>query len=171
MDKKDNEFDALVHAYSADIYRFTYWLCKDTSLAEDMTQETFARAWKALDSLVDPKAAKGWLMTIARRETARYFTKNRIPTIDIQDVPLEQPGTDNSLSLLDTLLVHEALLILGRDYREPLLLQVLGGFSCKEIASMLDIKSGAVMTRLFRAKQQLRQILGPDAKDNNVVKL
>ena len=173
MDKKDKEFDALVNAYSADIYRFCYWLCKDASLAEDMTQETFARAWKALDSLVDPKAAKAWLITIARREIARHFTKKRIETVDIQDIPLEQLGTDDNLSQQDNLAIHEAIASLNNEYREPLLLQVLAGFSCKEIASMLGIKSGAVMTRVFRAKQQLRQVLDPDndRKDNIVVKL
>jgi len=171
MDKRDNEFDALVNAYSADIYRFTYWLCKDASLAEDMTQETFARAWKALDNLLDPKAAKAWLITIARREIARHFAKNRVETVNIQDISLDQLGAESDLSQHDKLAIHEAIGSLGNEYREPLLLQVLGGFSCKEIAHILDIKPGAVMTRVFRAKQQLRQTLDPDKYDNNVVKL
>ncbi|NOY65819.1 MAG: sigma-70 family RNA polymerase sigma factor [Gammaproteobacteria bacterium] len=171
MNKKDKEFDALVKAYSTDIYRFAYWLCKDVALAEDMTQETFTRAWKALDSLVDPKAAKGWLITITRREIARHFSKKRIETINIQDVPVEQLGADGDLSQHDKLIIHEAIFSLDNEYREPLLLQVLGGFSCNEIADMMDIKPGAVMTRLFRAKQQLRQVLGPDIKDNVMVKL
>ena len=53
-----------------------------------------------------------------------------------------------------------ALKRLPAEYREPLEMQVLGGFSCKEISNILDISSSAVMTRLFRARKKMRQILG-----------
>ena len=56
--------------------------------------------------------------------------------------------------------LRNALKRLPEDYREPLEMQVLGGFSCDEIAGMLDISSSAVMTRLFRARKKMRQLLG-----------
>ena len=52
------------------------------------------------------------------------------------------------------------MLKLDVKYREPLLMQVLGGFSCDEIARELDISSAAVMTQLFRARQKLKAMLG-----------
>lgn len=61
---KQRRYDSLVRALHADVYRFAYWLCGDKHIAEDITQETFLRAWKSLDSLKDDKAAKAWLITI-----------------------------------------------------------------------------------------------------------
>jgi RNA polymerase sigma-70 factor (ECF subfamily) len=60
--------------------------------------------------------------------------------------------------------LRRALAGLSEDYREPLLLQVLGGFSCDEIADTLGISASAVMTRLFRARKQMRDLIGDDAR-------
>ena len=54
---------------------------------------------------------------------------------------------------------------LDLQYREPLLLQVLGGFSCKEIAEMLALKPNTVLTRLFRARKMLRAVLESEAQE------
>ena len=58
--------------------------------------------------------------------------------------------------------LRRALESLSADYREPLIMQVLGGYSCEEIAQELDISASAVMTRLFRARKKLREILEND---------
>ena len=58
--------------------------------------------------------------------------------------------------------LRTALRSLPADYREPLEMQVLGGFSCDEIATILDISSSAVMTRLFRARKKMRELLDDD---------
>jgi RNA polymerase sigma-70 factor (ECF subfamily) len=55
--------------------------------------------------------------------------------------------------------MRRALATLGRDYRDPLLLQVIGGFSCREIGDMLSLNTNTVLTRLFRARKQLRDLL------------
>ncbi|WP_280136463.1 sigma factor, partial [Aeromonas bivalvium] len=70
MADKQKKYEALVHALHGDIYRYAYWLCRDPHVAEDLVQETYLRAWRAIDSLVDDKAAKPWLITILRRENA-----------------------------------------------------------------------------------------------------
>ena len=64
-------FNELAETYSSDLYRYAMWRCGNEALAKDLVQETFLRAWKALDSLQDAGAAKSWLITILRREYAR----------------------------------------------------------------------------------------------------
>jgi RNA polymerase sigma-70 factor, ECF subfamily len=162
MDTRQLKFEALVNAYSAELYRYAYWLTQHAVLAEDLVQEAFLRAWRALDSLRDADAAKAWLFTILRREIARHFAKNTEHTLSLeQDMPDEQLATpDPGLAHIDNLIVQQALARLPLIYREPLLLQVLNGYSCEEIAKLLGITAGTVMTRLCRARQQMRLALG-----------
>ena len=63
---KQAKFTALVNAHAADLYRYAFWLCRDRHLADDLVQETFARAWRAFASLRDPDAAGRWLITTLR---------------------------------------------------------------------------------------------------------
>ena len=117
-------------------------------------QETFARAWKSWAELRDVALAKAWLVTIMRNELARSFSRNK-PALDIDAVgEAELPALPSCESQLET---AQLVSLLPETYREPLLLQVLGGFSCAEIAAMLGTTEGAVMTRLTRARQALRK--------------
>lgn len=154
---KQTRFEALVHVLSADLYRYAFWLCRDRGRAEELVQETFLRAWRSLDSLRDEKAAKGWLITILRREHARWYERSR-PEIDHGLEPDELAGKSEGAPA-ETLAVRRTIADLGAAYREPLLLQVLGGYTCEEIANLLGLSKGAVMTRLFRARQKLRAAL------------
>ena len=67
----EDRFNRLIGVHMADLYRFAYWLCGNRAVADDLVQETLVRAWKSMDRLNDPKAARGWLLTILRRENAR----------------------------------------------------------------------------------------------------
>ena len=163
MGARQTQFEALVHAYSADLYRYAVWLCRNSEQAEDIVQETFMRAWKALDSLQDHRAAKRWLITILRRENARRFERVQADTASSDPVGLDRfPGFDQGHGRTETFVLRRALAALPDEYREPLLLQVLGGYSSEEIAELLGIKAGAVMTRLSRARQKLRARLDGD---------
>ncbi len=155
---RHTKFDALVNSHSSDLFRYAYWLCRDREQAEDLVQETCMRAWLALDNLRDAKTAKSWLFTILRRENARRFERKQpdmASGVDIRDVA-GQVGYDTST---EAFALRRALARLAVDYREPLVLQVLGGFSCDDIAAMLELSRSAVMTRLFRARKQLREML------------
>jgi RNA polymerase sigma-70 factor, ECF subfamily len=149
-------FEQTVRAYGADLFRYAYWLCRDRHLAEDLVQECFTRAWKSWGDLREPAQAKAWLMTILRNECMRSFSRHKaeIPSEDIAEGEL--PALPSFESGVET---AEIFAMLHPTYREPLLLQVLGGFSCAEIAAMLGTTEGAVMTRLTRARQALRQQL------------
>jgi RNA polymerase sigma-70 factor (ECF subfamily) len=155
MRENQERFTALVHAWSADLYRFAFWLSRDRARAEDLVQETFLRAWRALASLRDEQAAKSWLFTILRRE---HFRRGPVtlPTVELEELAEEPAHRHDSTQ---DWVVRRQIVALPEEYREPLLLQVLGGMSCEEIATELGISKAAVMTRLFRARQKLRATL------------
>ncbi len=169
---KKLRFDALAGQYATDLFRYAVWMCGDQTLAKDLVQETFLRAWRALDSLKDEKAAKGWLFTIIRREYARTFERKVPPLVDVDDVVVTdetnmEPEMNSEIGIL-----REAVGKLPKKYREPLLLQVVGGYSCKEIAEQLGVSRSAVMTQLFRAREKLKDALVDDVvRDDNVHEL
>ena len=152
-------FARLLEMLRPDLVRFAFWLARDRAVAEDVVQETLIRAWKSREELKDPAAARPWLFTIVRREHARLFERKRLPTVDVDEVEaLGDPAlaTDDA-ALLD---LRRAIMQLPDEYREPLVLQVLGGLSTTEIAAELKLTQAAVLTRLFRARNRLRTIYG-----------
>lgn len=159
---KQQRYEVLVSEFYNDIFRYAYWLSKSRQVAEDLTQETFLRAWRALDSLQKPGAAKAWLFTILRRENARMYEKYRPELDDIDDYSVPEKDKLEPDQQLDRDLLYNAIQELEPEYREPLMLQVVGGFSGDEIAGMLDLNNNTVMTRLFRARNQLKDKLGND---------
>lgn len=170
MELRQRQFEALVEAHAPDLYRYAYWLCHNRALAEDLVQETLLRAWKGLDGLRDADAVRGWLITILRRECARHYARKQPQTISLDAEAmemLEDPALPGNTP--EVLALREGLASLTGKYREPLLLQVLGGFSCEEIAAQLDISAAAVMTRLFRARQALRRKLAGDEPGKTTV--
>lgn len=161
---RQRQFEALARAHAGDLFRFGYWLCGDEALAQDLVQETLLRAWRALDSLRDGMAAKAWLLTILRREHARLYERKSFDLTEIdENLPDEATWASPEQAASDTEL-RAAMLKLPTKYREPLLLQVLGGLSCEEIAAELGGTPGAVMTQLFRARQKLRELLDADGR-------
>jgi RNA polymerase sigma-70 factor, ECF subfamily len=157
-------FETVVRAYANDVFRYLYWLCRDRNLAEDLSQETFARAWAAWEDQRDEKALKAWLFTIARNEHARTYERKRFdvdPEADLDQV-VSRTATDPAMGLD----VRRAFAMLPEAYREPLLLQVLGGLSSAEIAASLESSEDAINMRLSRARRALRDMLGdpPSAK-------
>jgi len=160
MESKQTQFEALVSSYSTDLYRYAVWLTHSTDVAEELVQETYLRAWKALSSLKDSRSAKAWLITILRRENARRFERKRPENFVIDDVEPDQLiEVACHDSLVESMSLQKSLEILHDDYKQPLLLQVLGGYSCNEIADIMDISVKAVMTRLFRARQKMRKLI------------
>lgn len=163
---KTLRYQRLVYSLHQDLYRYALWVCRNPDLAEDMVQETFLRAWRSLDSLQNEEAAKSWLFTILRREHARLFERYRPDIRDIEEVPEPvDDGSQNPDLRLQKDQIIAAIEHLDEQYREPLLLQVVGGFSGKEIAKILDLNNNTVMTRLFRARNKLMEIFHPQPED------
>lgn len=153
------EFEQLVRRLTPELYRFAWWLCHDQALAQDLVQEACLRAWRSLADLRDEKAAKAWLMTIVRREHARLYERKQPPLEDIAELVVEDRDNPSAQELLEVQQMRDAIARIEPKYREPLLLQLVGGFSCEEIAQQLGITAAAVMTQLFRARAKLGALL------------
>jgi RNA polymerase sigma-70 factor (ECF subfamily) len=144
------------------MYRYAAWLCRDKAIAEDVVQEALLRAWKSLDALRDDAAAKHWLLTIVRRENARYFERRRLETIDIDNLTASQAALVAEAPNEELEALRESIYELDDDYREPLVLQVLMGYSTTEIGELMGLKQGAVLTRLHRARLKLKEKVADD---------
>ncbi|REL26158.1 sigma-70 family RNA polymerase sigma factor [Thalassotalea euphylliae] len=165
MSTKQVRYEALVKALHTDLFRYAYWLTHDKQVAEDLVQETFLRAWRALDSLKDEKAAKSWLITILRRENARRFERKRFDMGEYEEASITDHLSTSTEQEIENHWLRERIAKMPEEYREPLVLQVIGGFSGEDIAEMLGLNKNTVMTRLFRARNQLK-----DALDKEPVK-
>lgn len=154
----DPSFEQAVRAHASALYRYAYWLSRNRQQAEDIVQEALLRGWRAFPALRDRAAVKSWLFSIVMNEFRRSIEKNArhaaeldVDEIDVADERISPFGIE----------MRDALMALPVSYAEPLALQVLGGFSCAEIAAMLETTEGAVMTRLTRARQALKRLVSP----------
>lgn len=150
-------FECCAGELRADLHRYAAWLCGgDNGLAEDAVQEALIRAWRSWGTLKERGAVKAWLRTIVRRECARFFERKRPTTRsfdELAETDLSQiAGAEDDTAAAD---LQRAVVALDEKYREPLMLQVLMGYSVTEIASIVGVKPGAVLTRLCRARRKL----------------
>jgi RNA polymerase sigma-70 factor (ECF subfamily) len=169
--ERNVRFEKLARAYSTDLYRYAMWICGNDALAKDLVQETFLRAWRALDSLKSEGAAKSWLITILRREYARTFERKVPQFTDVDSVVVPDDVELEPDERVERDLLRKGMAALPSRYREPLLLQVVMGHSCAEIADQLGISKSAVMTQLFRAREKLKSKLHEDGVTENVHEL
>lgn len=157
--ERRQRFDELVAGLLTDMYRYAAWLSRDQGVAEEVVQESLLRAWKSLDALRDDTAAKPWLLTIVRRENARYFERKRLEVVDIDNLAPSQQALLAEQPDDDVGDLRKAIYALDDEYREPLVLQVLMGLSTAEIAEHMGLQQGAVLTRLHRARGKLKAML------------
>lgn len=154
---RERLFESLVRACSPELYRTALWLGAEPAAAEDLLQETFARAWRGLDQLRDEAAARAWLFSILRREFLRQRGDlQQACTLHLDDDDWERlPDVHGPPSVE----LADALQRLPDAYRWPLLLQVLGGFTGAEIAQILECRPETALQRVSRARRLLRRLL------------
>ncbi|NBC49621.1 MAG: sigma-70 family RNA polymerase sigma factor [Gammaproteobacteria bacterium] len=144
----------------AHVFKYACRLCGDKQIAEDLVQDSLLRAWRSFARLQNPAAALGWMKTIVRRENARRFERiqPRESAMPTEELPA-QAAQDYDTST-EAFVLRRAIRALPTEYREPLILQVLHGYSQQEIAARLGLSAAGAGTRLFRARQRLREALG-----------
>ena len=165
-------FPQLVETYYAALYRFALSLAKNSSDAGDLTQQTFFVWATKGSSLRDDSKVKSWLFTTLYREFLRGRRRSgRMVAID-DLAPAEQEIPDVETDLvakMDASLVMNALQEVDEAFREPLTLFYLQDLSYIEIAEILSIPIGTVMSRLSRGKAQLRTLLAQKAKGGRII--
>lgn len=132
-------------------------MCGNRALAEDLVQETWLRAWRSIGQLREPGAARGWLVTILRRELARHLGRPlHREQVSLDDM-LHEPR--HECPAQDRVLVEQLMQQLDDQQRRLLDLCVVEGCSYLEVAQALDINPSTVGVRLHRLRQRLREQL------------
>lgn len=153
----DAPYEEAIRAHAGDLFRYAYWLARNRQQAEDIVQNALLRGWRAFPRVRDRAAVKAWLFSIVKNEFHRATDRDaRHAGVDVDGLEFaDERASPFAMEMRD------ALMALPATYAEPLALQVLGGFSCSEIAAMLETTEGAVMTRLTRARQALKRLVLP----------
>lgn len=148
-------FGELYTAYSREVFRFAYWLSGSSDDAEDITSETFVRAWTHLGR-IRTETLKGFLLTIARNVYIGHLRKRAREEPFAEILPDPQPGpeaqVETSMALEE---VQNALSRLGEEDRSAFLLRTVHQLEYAEIARVLQVSEGAVRVRVHRARKAL----------------
>jgi RNA polymerase sigma factor (sigma-70 family) len=165
----ESDYEKIVTLYHHDLYRFAYSLAGNTDDACELTQEAYYRLLSNDGQLRDPTKIKAWLFTTLYRVFLRQKHRiARFPHLTISSVEHELPVlTPKMVNEMDGLFVMEALLEIDEHYRAPLVLFYLQNLSYREIAEILDVPIGTVMSRLSRSKCVLRDHLASRAAKAN----
>ncbi len=146
--------------------------CHDLQLAEDLVQDTFIKALERSAQLKDPAKIAGWLTRILVNSHRDHLRKAK-NFVEIEDETLvEQDHPEMSAERADTAsFVRQSVAKLGEEQRKVLTLVDLSEFTYAEVACILDIPIGTVMSRLCRARQRLKVLIEEQQNNNTVVKL
>jgi len=157
---READFQQLVDRQYAPLFRFGLTLAKSESEAADLTQQTFFLWASKGDQLRDRTKAKSWLFTTLYREfLSRRRHEVRFPHVELDDASDDDVAISPNMNALDSAAVMEALRELDEPFRAVVTLFYLEQFSYQEIANMVDVPIGTVMSRLSRGKAQLRRRL------------
>jgi len=157
-------WETLAREHWTGIYRYAYHLAGNRADAEDLAQDTFVRAFAALDSK-GPGSMEGWLRRICHNlflDRARRAARIRMQAIGEAEERLEDPASDPVRQFEHRNLdvdVRQALTDLPEEFRAPVVLFGIDGHSYEETAQLLGVKLGTVRSRIHRAKSMLRQSL------------
>jgi RNA polymerase sigma-70 factor (ECF subfamily) len=164
-------FEDIVNSYYEPLYRFAFSLVRSEADACDLTQETFHQLGAKACQLRDPSKAKSWLFTtLYRAFVDRRRRLNRYPEVESGAVERELPTLEpEAPGKMDAATARAALVRLDEIYRAPLALFYLEDHSYLEIAEVLGIPIGTVMSRLSRGRALLRELL--EDRDPNVTPL
>jgi RNA polymerase sigma-70 factor (ECF subfamily) len=153
-------FNTLVEDHGPALYRMAYRMVGDRHEAEDVVQEAYRSAWRSRDRYQPGRGDRAWLASILRRRVVDRWRRRRPPvvlsgssTVDVS-VDAEDP-LSNELS--DEM--QGALHRLPTELRETLLLVVVGELTHQEVADLLEIPLGTVLSRVSRARRRLREFL------------
>jgi RNA polymerase sigma-70 factor (ECF subfamily) len=158
----DADFELLFCDYLEPILNYLYRLVGDYARAEELAQDTFVKAYGAVDRLPEGANRRAWLYRIATNTAYDQLRRRRLirwlPLGESDRTPASTKGPEDVTVESDA--VQRALSLLPRGQRAVLVLYSVQGYSTREIAQMLGISQGAVKTRLCRARARFRSAYG-----------
>jgi RNA polymerase sigma-70 factor (ECF subfamily) len=157
-------FDAIMLRYEARLTRYLMGLVGDIEIARELCQDSFLAAFQALPKLQGELRLSAWLHTIALNRARSHHRRRRLRSFVPLDWDHASPSPDVQYRVAEAEAVQRTLARLPQKYAHPLLLQVAGGLSCREIAAVLGSTEGAVKVRLLRARETFRLLY---AKENS----
>jgi RNA polymerase sigma-70 factor (ECF subfamily) len=160
-------FADIVNRYQRPVFSIVVRMVRDSGLAEDLTQETFIKAFRALRTYDARRKFSSWLFTIAHNTTIDYLRKKSLQTVPLESEgeesdPLDRLPSDDSVTperaamsrdLADAF--EEELRAMRPEYAEILVLRFQEGLAYEEIVEITGLPMGTVKTHLFRARRQL----------------
>ncbi len=157
MKPLDEQFEALFHRYEQAICSYLAQLTGDPARAQELTQETFLRAYRAMARGERWDNPRAWLYRVASRLSANDYRRRKL----LQWLPLRDhdsaPGPRLAETCAERLDFQAALVTLPPKYRVPLVLSMYAGYRVTEIAAILDLGVSAVKMRLSRGREMFRQ--------------
>lgn len=161
-----NSFDEIVLRYSTKVYSLILRMLRDPTLAEDLTQDTFLRAYRSLDKYNPVYPFNNWILKIASNLCIDNIRKSKNVAFSDSDTELslvqQNVFVDPQEAILDKEASQElarALTILPAKYRLVILLRYLEGLKYEEIATVLEEPLGTIKTKLYRARGLLKDYL------------
>lgn len=150
-------FAELVRRHQSFVYGACMRIVKNPALAEDLTQETFIRAWRALPDFEGNSKVRSWLYRIGHNLSLNAVTRAKeYPAEELpESLATRTPERQAVLSEMNEAM-HAAIESLPRDLKEPLVLREFEHMSYEEIAQHLDLPLNTVRTRIFRARRNLQ---------------
>lgn len=142
-------------------YNYARWLTHNAAEAEDVVHDAYLRALRYFSTFRDDNA-RAWLLTIVRNTWFGQSRRHRFQTTDGEEMEMVDPTPGPEAQLLQQQDVHEvreALASLPTDFREVLVLRELESLSYREIANVVGVPIGTVMSRLSRARERLQHVL------------
>jgi RNA polymerase sigma-70 factor, ECF subfamily len=158
-------FQRLYERYKNYVYSVCLRLCKDSSLAEDLTQEVFFHVWRKLSGFRGQALFRTWLYRVAINRVHLHFRKQRIGTLSLDEETL--PTAESTLlreirhaDLDDCISLRNTLELLSPRYRSVLMLHDFQGYRHDDISRLLGITCGASRAQLHKARVKIRLALG-----------
>lgn len=148
--------EEIYNSYKTPIYNYFYKSILNFHTAEDLTEDTFLKAFKYFSSFRGNSSMKTWLFKIARNTLIDYLNTSKYPTIDIAEYAVADEQDHFSRSD-DKILIKKVLLKLSEEERTLIILRDVNGFTYIEIASVLNITEGKVKIGLHRARKKFKQ--------------
>lgn len=154
------DFKEIYELYFKDVYRFLLGLSRDEPLAEELTQETFFKALKAVDRFDGSKDVRAWLFTIARNTYYSYCRAHKI-TFSVEELAQDIPSSvcieDDLTDKESAFAIHQYLHTMAEPYKEVFTLRVFGELPYEKIGQLFGKSAGWARVTFYRAKRQISE--------------